>query len=228
MVERPSNWSILNRTYNEKVLIVGFESRLKDIALSEGSPFKDITFIVADEFQYGHKILFASNSGFFEGILEIADDQAMKLDITPSCFKVVKNFLYSNPSTITEANVFSIILEANKLLINGLEESCEAYILSPNVLDKKINPIEAYSFAKQYNLELIKDYCWWYFKMNFEKLQILKNSLTKEEYQELKKNQYPPQQYLDDYKQWQIERANWLKEREQKLKSKKSDNCSIQ
>jgi len=219
---RSKNWSIIQKTFNETISTSEFESRLKYIALPKNSLFQDMTFIVEGKNLTGHKILFAANSGFFEGILEIADDQPIHLNMTLLCFNAVKNYLYSNPAKITEKNVLSVLREANKLLIDGLEELCVTTILSPNIFEKKGKPTEVYLYAKQYGLEQIKAYCWWYFKMNFPNLKTeLQNMLTKAEYLELKETQYPGEQYYEEYRRYEEDKELWIQ-------SNKKENCSIQ
>lgn len=220
--ERPMNWNVLNKTYNEKVLYQGFESRLKDVGLAHDPLFADIEFVVDGATCQGHKILFSANSGYFYGLLEaVSDEVHLPLDMNRKCFVAVQNFLYSNPSEIAKHNVCEVIIEANKLLMEGLEDLCESYIVSEPVFGKKLDPIEMFQMARKLNFQNIEAYSLWYFKVNYDALEWkLKAALSEEEFLDIQKHRYPPVEYLERYAAWES--------RKNEFAAKKKENCVLQ
>jgi len=214
----------LNKKYNEKVLYQGFETRLKDVGLAQDALFTDIEFVVEGIKCNGHKILFAANSGYFYGLLEaVSDEVHLSLDMNKKCFVAVQNFLYSNPSEITKNNVCEVIVEANKLLMDGLEDLCESFIVSETVFGKKLDAIEMYTLAKKFHFENIEKYSLWYFKVNYDDMRDkLKENLPEDVFADVQKHRYPPQDYLDRYAAWESSKKEFVR------KKKEKENCVVQ
>ena len=109
-----------------------FLSRMRSYIMSssEDKHFYDFEIICGDNVVVkAHKIVLASQTKYFEGLLRQEETDSVRLDFSGETVKTIVQYLYTGGLEITGENVQDLLMAANYLLITDLVSHCTKYIL---------------------------------------------------------------------------------------------------
>ena len=109
-----------------------FLSRMRSYIMSssEDKHFYDFEIKCGDNVVVkAHKIVLASQTKYFEGLLRQEETDSVRLDFSGETVKTIVQYLYTGGLEITGENVQDLLMAANYLLITDLVSHCTKYIL---------------------------------------------------------------------------------------------------
>ena len=109
-----------------------FLSRMRSYIMnsSEDKHFYDFEIKCADNIVVkAHKIILASQTKYFEGLLRQEETDFVHLDFSGETVNTILQYLYTGGVDITGENVQDLLMAANYLLITDLVSLCTNYIL---------------------------------------------------------------------------------------------------
>eukprot|EP01126_Amoeba_proteus_P005889 TRINITY_DN12019_c0_g1_i1.p1 TRINITY_DN12019_c0_g1~~TRINITY_DN12019_c0_g1_i1.p1 ORF type:complete len:751 (-),score=137.97 TRINITY_DN12019_c0_g1_i1:336-2588(-) len=184
---------------------------VKELAFHQECLFEDVFFSTNDGKQFpGHKVIFESNSGFFETFLESIQKLSSGKEhgkeipeiplplLTAKEFKFVSSFLYCAPFHLNRDNVFDTLVMANKFMLEPLETCCEYWIMSHI---KEFDVVVTLEFANTINATRLSTFLLWYMRVNYSPLLIERcyqsKVLNEGMIRMIEENQWPGRSYFD-------------------------------